>query len=171
MDYFNQESERLRFRKLRVEDIPSWGEFFEHNDRLIFLGIDLSKSKEALAEEWIRMQLKRYETQGLGHLAVEIKESGTFIGTGGIIPRDLQGRQEYEIAYSLKSRFWKKGYGTELARQMKAYGMKNIQANRFISIIDINNFDSIKVAKKNGMKALFKTKYLGMQVEVYGMER
>ena len=42
MDYFNQQSERLVFRKLTKEDVPSWTEFFENNEFLGFLGIDVS---------------------------------------------------------------------------------------------------------------------------------
>lgn len=172
MDYFNQESERLIFRKLTKEDIPSWVEFFVDNDRLRFLGIrDWSKSKEVLAENWVLAQLDRYEKQGLGHLAVEVKESGEFIGMGGILPRELNGKKEYEVSYSLKPRFWKKGYGTEMAKQMKAFGLKNIDTDRLISIIEIENEDSIHVAKKNGMSALFNTEFLGMKVVVYGIEK
>jgi RimJ/RimL family protein N-acetyltransferase len=171
MDYFNQESDRLRFRKLTEEDIPSWVDFFVNNDRLRFLGItDWSKSKETLAEDWIRKQLDRYEQEGFGHLAVELKESGEFIGMGGILPRELKGKTEYEISYSLKPPFWKKGYGTEMAKQMKRFGLKNIDSNRFISIIEVENVDSIHVAKKNGMSALFNTEFLGMDVVVYGLE-
>jgi RimJ/RimL family protein N-acetyltransferase len=172
MDYFNQESERLIFRKLTKEDIPSWVEFFVDNDRLRFLGIrDWSKSKEVLAENWVLAQLDRYEKQGLGHLAVEVKESGEFIGMGGVLPRELNGKKEYEVSYSLKPRFWKKGYGTEMAKQMKAFGLKNIDTDRLISIIEIENTDSIHVAKKNGMSALFNTEFLGMKVVVYGIEK
>jgi len=124
MDYFNQESERLLFRKLTKEDIPNWIEFFDNNDRLKFLGIDLSKTKEQHATDWIMMQLERYEKQGLGHLAAVIKETQEFIGVGGILPRELEGRKEYEIAYSLIPRFWKRGYGTELAIKMKTLDSK-----------------------------------------------
>ncbi len=113
MKYFNQESERLRFRKFTENDISDWVEFFEENDRLHFLGLDLTKTKDILAKDWISNQLERYKIHGLGLLAVEIKENGQFIGSGGIIPRELDGQNEYEIAYSLKPKFWKKGYGTE----------------------------------------------------------
>jgi RimJ/RimL family protein N-acetyltransferase len=89
---------------------------------------------------------------------------------GGVIPRDLEGRKEYEIAYSLLPDFWGKGYGTELARNMKKFALKNIKSNRFISITDIRNTGSINVAKKNGMKVLFRTTYLGMTVDVYGLD-
>lgn len=169
MDYFNQQSERLIYRKLNEHDIPSWVEFFIDNDSLDYLGMDLNHSNEFLAEEWIQFQLKRYENQGMGHLAIELKETGEFIGMGGIIPRELDGKNEFEIAYSIKPRFWGYGYATELAKTLRAYGMKNTTAKRFISIIDVRNKRSAKVAIKNGMKVLFKTEYLGMNVDVYGV--
>ena len=171
MNYFCQESERLKFRKLTENDISGWIDFFVNNDRLHFLGIDISKSKETLASEWIMAQLNRYEKEGLGHLAVEIKESEELIGMGGILPRELNGNNEYEIAYSLKPKYWGKGYGTEIARKMKNFGFDNIATKRFISIIEINNFDSINIAKKNEMKVLFRTEYSGMNVDVYGIEK
>lgn len=171
MDYFNLESERLRFRKLTEKDIPSWIAFFVNNNRLQFLGIDLQKSKETLAEEWIKAQLSRYEKQGLGHLAVELKENDCFIGMGGILPRELHDKKEYEIAYSIKPNYWGNGYATEIARTMKTFGFKEIDTNRFISIIDIANIESANVAHKNGMKVLFNTEYLGMNVDVFGIEK
>lgn len=129
---------------------------------------DLSKKKEVLAEEWIRAQLKRYSTQGLGHLAAELKDSGDFIGMGGILPRDVDGKAEFEIAYSLKPKYWHKRYATEIAQTMKTYAISNIDAERFISIIDKRNVNSAKVARKNDMAVLFETHYLGMNVDVFG---
>ena len=171
MDYFNQQSKRLKYRKLTEEDIPSWIEFFIDNDQLHYLGMDLKKSKEVLAEEWIKAQLKRYESQGLGHLAVELKDSGDFIGMGGILPRELNGNIEYEIAYSLKPKYWRNGYATEVAKNMIEFGSKKIDTSRFISIIDIANIESANVAKKNGMDILFNTEYFGMKVDVFGINK
>jgi len=171
MDYFKQQSNRLTFRKLTEDDIPSWIEFFENNDRLHYLGMDLQKSKGSLAEDWIKAQLIRYKKQGLGHLAVELKDSGDFIGMGGILPRELNGKKEYEIAYSLKPKFWAHGYATEIARTMRDFGSKIIDTDRFISIIDVSNVASANVARKNGMDILFKTEYLGMMVNIFGIEK
>ena len=170
MNYFEQQTTRLKFRKLTRKDIPNWTKFFINNDRLKFLGIDLTKSPETHATEWIEKQIDRYETQGLGHLAVELKDTNEFIGVGGIIPRELENRSEFEIAYSLIPQFWKKGYGIELAHQMKEYGFSNLKAKRFVSIIDKDNTDSINIAIKNGMNILFETQYLGMEVQVYSIQ-
>lgn len=169
-EYFNQETERLIFRKLTSNDIDSWKDFFEENDKLHFLGLDLTKTKEELAEGWINKQLERYEAHGLGHLAVIEKASGEFIGMGGILNREVNDKTAFEIAYSLKPKFWRKGYGTEIAKKMKCFGNTYRIANQFISIIDKNNLDSINVAEKNQMKVLYETEYLGMNVFVYGTE-
>ncbi len=170
MNYFQMESERLRFRKLTISDIPKWTEFFTDNENLEYLGLDLSKTKDELAAFWIKKQFIRYEEQNLGHLAVETKDNGSFIGMGGILIQDVEGKPEFEIAYSLLPKFWGKGYGTEIARQLKLYGLENLKAERFVSVIDIRNQKSIHVALKNGMQKLFRTSFHNLTVDVYGIE-
>ena len=169
MDYYKQETERIIFRQLTENDIENWSEFFVNNDRLHFLGItDLSKDNYTLAQEWITKQLERNKNGEMGHLAAIEKSTGELIGLSGIIPRIVLDQPEFEIAYSLKPRYWGKGFGSEMAIQMKKYGFENKIAERFISIIEINNVDSINVAKKNGMSVLFETRYLEMDVFVFG---
>lgn len=168
-NYFSLQTKRLKLRKLTLEDIPAWTLFFKSNDRLHFLGIDLSKSHEVLATEWIERQLLRYETEGLGHLAIELKENGQFIGLGGILPREIAGKQEYEIAYSLFKDNWGSGYATELAQRMLRFGKENTKIDQFISIIHIDNEASKNVALKNDMLPLYQMHYLGMEVIVFGV--
>ncbi|MGO2358276.1 MAG: GNAT family N-acetyltransferase [Mesonia sp.] len=170
MKYDQQESERLIFRKLTEQDIPSWAEFFVNNDRLQFFNFDLSKSKEALAEEWIQIQLKRYQNNQFGHLAAELKTDGTFIGIAGLLPKQLKGKPEYEVAYSLKPAYWGKGYGTEMATCIKDFGFKNMDVKRLISMISFGNEASIKVAKKNGMQLLFDTEFEGELLHIFGIK-
>jgi len=169
MDYFNQESVRLTFRKATLEDIPTWAEFFVNNDGLKYLGIDSIKDKEKMAEGWIKGALKRYENNEFGLLAVELKDSGDLIGMGGILLWELNGRKEHEIAYSIIPEYWGNGYATEIAKTTKEYCFKNINTDRFISIIHVDNIASAKVAQKNGMQVIFNTEFHEMNVDVYGV--
>lgn len=171
MNYFSQISDRLIFRKLTPEDIPNWLEFFENNPGIQFLGMDLTKTPLELATGWITAQFDRYENQGLGHLAIELKETGEFIGMAGIIPRELNEINYFEIAYSFKPRFWGKGYASEAAQQLKKFGRESGLSEHYISIIDLDNFPSQKVARKNNMEILFKTDYLGMEVFIFGTSK
>ena len=168
MDYFNQESERLVYRKVVEEDVESWKEFFIDNDRLHFLGMANNGDIEKYAKDWINNQLVRNEKYGLGHLVAIEKKSGDFIGLVGIVPREINGEKYMEIAYSLKPPYWGKGYGTEMATHLKKFGIQHKVANQFISIIHKENAASIHVAKKNGMEVLFETKYLDMDVFIFG---
>ncbi len=167
-DYFSQQSTRLIFRALTENDIDSWLEFFAGNDRLAFLGIDVNKDYRQLATEWILKQLERYETDGFGHLAVIEKSSGAFIGMGGVLVRELDGEKVFEIAYSLKPAFWNQGFGTEIAQQLKQFGLENQISTNFISIIHKQNEASMHVARKNGMKILRETNFMGMEVFIFG---
>lgn len=171
MDYFDQTSERLIYRKVAETDVESWKDFFVDNDRLRFLGMDQNGDINTYAKDWISNQLTRYEKYGLGHLATIEKNSGKFIGLAGIIPREVDGEKYMEIAYSLKPPYWGKGYGTEMATQLKNFGIQHKIADRFISIIHKENADSIRVAQKNDMKVLFETIYLDMEVFIFGIEQ
>jgi [ribosomal protein S5]-alanine N-acetyltransferase len=161
MNYFQQVSERLIFRKLTHADIPTWQSFFVGNDRLVFLGIDATQSHKVLAKEWIDRQLQRYAEEGTGLLAVIEKSSGELIGMCGILKREIEEELEYEIAYSFLPKFWKKGYATEAAKQMKKFGAETELSNRFISIIHKDNTDSIAVAQRNGMQPVQATPFHG----------
>ncbi len=170
-DYFHQQSERLLFRKLTRQDIDVWTTFFVNNHSLKYLGIDLDKTPKEQASNWIEKQLLRYQNSGFGHLAVELKTTREFIGVGGILPREIEGQKEYEIAYSLIPTFWKKGYVTEIAQQLKKIGFQYLDCKQLISIIAKENAPSINVALKNGMKVHSEMTFLGMNVSIYRIDK
>lgn len=169
--YFDQETERLILRKLTTKDIPSWLEFFEDNDVLHFVGIQPDQPHLEAATGWITRQLERYEESGLGMLALVEKESGDLIGLSGIIPREVDEQSFFEIAYSVKPRFWGKGYATEAAKCLKQHGFETGISTQFISIIDTDNHRSQAVARKNGMEILCTTEYMGMEVFIFAVEK
>jgi ribosomal-protein-alanine N-acetyltransferase len=171
MDYFNQETDRLILRKLTLEDIPSWMEFFEGNDFLHFVGINPEQPHHEVAIGWISRQLERYEESDLGMLAIVEKDSGQLVGLSGIIPREVDNENYYEIAYSFKPKVWGKGYATEAAIMLKEFGFDSGLSDQFISIIDLDNFASQAVARKNGMEILRKTNYMDMEVFIFAVSK
>lgn len=171
MNYFEQESERLIYRKLTVDDIPDWVSFFANNDMLRFVGITTDEPHEELSKKWIEKQLDRYRDEGLGMLAVIEKSSGKLIGLTGIIPRELDGTNYLEIGYSYKPEYWGKGFASEASQQMKKFAFDSGLTNELISIIDIDNYPSQAVARKNNMEILFKTTYLEMEVFIFGTSK
>jgi [ribosomal protein S5]-alanine N-acetyltransferase len=169
--YFHQSSERLEYRAITKADVEDWKEFFVDNDRLHFVGMKDKGTIPEMSEYWITKQLDRYKKGNYGMLAVMLKGTETVVGQVGLLPRDdIKGVNEVEIGYSLKPKYWGKGYGTEMAKQMHKFGKENNIAPRFISMIDKENDDSVNVAKKNGMKFLFEYRYYEMDMFIYGTE-
>ncbi len=168
MNYYSQETERLILRKLTEDDIETWAEFFVDNPNARFIGLDLRKDKLDLAKTWFDKQFDRYSSNQFGQLAAIEKSSGKFIGLGGILTRDFNDKDEFEVSYSVLPAYWGKGFATEIVTQMKRFGLENKVSDKFISIIHKENEASMNVARKNGMTNLYETTLYGMPVFVFG---
>lgn len=168
-EYYSQSSERLTFRGFKPEDVNRWEPFFHDNPSLEYLG---AKTLEHLSPveksvNWIERQIDRQVNSQFGQLAVLDKETGKFIGVGGVIFRELDAGNEYEITYSLLQEHWRKGLGTELANHFRDYLKNVVGLDSVISIIHVDNEASIKVAIKNGMVLESKFEFMEMPVAVY----
>jgi ribosomal-protein-alanine N-acetyltransferase len=80
------------------------------------------------------------------------KETGKIIGTGGILEKDIDGRNQYEIIYVLAKAAWGKGFAAELASSLKDYAFNQLGLNRVTALIDPGNEKSEKVATKIGLR-------------------
>lgn len=172
-NYYNQkESERLIFRKLTLDDVDLWSKFFENNDREHFLGpVNSELSNFEKSKNWITRQIERYVISEFGQLAIIEKETSQMIGVGGIIPRELEGKLEYEITYSLLPNKWGKGYATELSSHFIDWAFKNQLTTSLISIIHIDNFPSKNVALKNGLKFDFQSIFMTIPVQIFRINK
>ena len=167
--YYDQETERLIFRQFEEEDINRWEPFFIDNPALIYVGASLYEHLSSVEKSanWIGRQTDRQKNNEYGQLAVLDKETGDFIGVGGVIYRDLEEGDEYEITYSLLPKAQGKGLGTELAVHFRDYLKNEVGLDSVISIIHVDNEASINVAKKNGMVYERTFEYLEMPVAIY----
>ena len=87
----------------------------------------------------------------LGLWATVHKETGKFIGRCGLLPWDIDGKFEVEIAYLLDKSFWGQGLATEAAKGILRYGFETLKLSRLICLIDPENIGSQNVAKRIGM--------------------
>ncbi|PHS13186.1 MAG: hypothetical protein COA86_17710 [Kangiella sp.] len=175
MSYFHQQSVRLNFRKLKSSDIESWAEFFVDNTNLHYLGLMNALENEKLndlelSESWINKQFVRYEESGFGLLAIELKSTGELIGQAGIMRKEVDGETCYEVGYSIKPKFWRQGFASEMSAQLIDYAVENKVSDKLISIIHIDNIGSIKIAERNKMQIVRTSRYADMDVFIYGRE-
>ena len=170
--YLNKtHTKRLQIKALTKEDSEVWKEFFIDNPSLPYLGIDLSPTAEEQAQRWIQYQLDRYESGRYGHHALLDKETGEFIGQCGLLTQEINGEEVLEVGYHILPKYWGKGYATEAAKYFKDYAFENNLCERLVSIIDVRNIASQKVACKNGMNRGTQIKYYDLDVFVYEISK
>jgi len=88
----------------------------------------------------------------LGLWATIDKTTGEFIGRCGLLPWQIDGQDEVEIAYLIDKAYWGQGLGSEAARAILAYAFDTLDLTRLICLIDERNLASIRVAEKIGMR-------------------
>lgn len=121
----------------------------------------------ALAREWLERQLWRYREKMGGMNLLVHKETEEIVGWAGLLVQEVDGAEEVEIGYSIMPQFWNQGYATEAARHCREVARQRGWMKPLISIIQVDNIASQKVAMKNGMTPVKRTLYKGNQVIIF----
>ena len=101
-------------------------------------------------EAWrhLAMLAGHWRLKGFGHWAVEVKQTGRFIGRVGLwYP---EGWPEYEIGWVIARDAWGHGYAVEAARVALRHSLETLRLPHVISLITPDNRRSIRVAEKLG---------------------
>ncbi|MEO8151111.1 MAG: GNAT family N-acetyltransferase [Bacteroidia bacterium] len=166
----NLETPRLRIRKLIMNDVTAWMEYFQSPQVLKFMGFKPDDKQGCII--WIEKQLKRYAANEHDGLRALIdKETNEMVGQCGFLIQEIDNEVVLEIGYHLISRFWKKGYATEAAKAFKEYAFENNLADSLVSIIHIDNINSQQVAERNGMKRERQTTFRDTAVFIYRIDK
>lgn len=115
--------------------------------------------------------LLAYERRGYGGWAVELRESGAFVGRIGLLQQFVEGRDEVEVGYVLDRAHWGHGYATEAARACRDWAFEHLEIDRVISLIRPDNHRSIAVAKRNGMQRVGATLHVTLKHDIYAIDR
>lgn len=164
------ETARLKMRRLTLNDVQHWYRFL-CDEKCTKLFPDYLKGTMKAAEFWITNQLDRYEKKQYGFHAVELKETGQFMGLCGMLKQRVDEQEELEIGYHFLSEYWGNGYATEAANYWKQYAFDGELSDSVISIIDVRNTPSQKVAHRNGMTRGKRTIWKALDVYVYRIKK
>jgi ribosomal-protein-alanine N-acetyltransferase len=148
------ETDRLILRRLTHQDLDDMARLYADPETMWFFG---GPRDRAGAEDEVGWCLEQYErnitTGGCGPAfwGTILKSDGRFVGRCGLLPQDVDGKPELEIAYMIARPYWNQGFATEAAQGIKAWGFQHYRFPRLISTIIPGNNASIHVAQKNGM--------------------
>lgn len=77
--------------------------------------------------------------------AIDLKSNFEMIGLCGLI---INSDHENEIAYRLREKYWKHGYGTEIAAGLIKYGFDKLHFDLITGDTYVHNLKSIKILEK-----------------------
>jgi len=145
------ETARLLLRHLDMNDVEALYAFYQDIEiRRYFPDGVLSYDDTREELEWYMNGHPQYPKLGLW--ATVHKPSGKFIGRCGLLPWEIDGKLEIEIAYLLGKEFWHQGFATETAQGIMSYGFEKLHLTRLICMMHPENIASQKVAERIGMK-------------------
>jgi len=143
-------TERLLFRGLLPGDLDALYALYRDPEiRRYFPEGTLTYEETREELEWFLDGHPRHPELGLW--AAILKDTGQFIGRCGLLPWQVDGRDEVEVAYLIDKAHWGKGLGTEAARGILEQGFNTLGLSRLVCLIEKDNAASIRVAEKIGM--------------------
>lgn len=91
-----------------------------------------------------------YKLFGYGRFAVELIETGEFIGFCGL--KYLEDYQETDLGYRFFSKYWGMGYATEASKACVEWGFKTLGLESIMAMVLPDNKASIHVLEKLGFE-------------------
>lgn len=145
MIYF--ESERLIFRDWKEEDLSAFRKLNADLDVMEYFLKPLSAEESDGFVFRIQAEIRE---EGYGLYAVEVKDTGDFIGFIGFHKANLNlGFDPFiEIGWRLKKEAWGYGYASEGAARCLAYGFETLGFTDVYSFTSIVNTRSERVMQK-----------------------
>ena len=168
---FSLKTERLFLRPFKAEDIILLNEL--HDDPKVTKLVGWAEPPSAKDNHaWLDSTLKAYEVDGLGQLAIYLKETGGFIGRGGLrivevekypsedlpkwywyrgsAPANMEVTHCTEIGYTFAASHWGKGYATEAVKGLCQYAFEQDIDDSIVAVTFPENAASQRVLEKAG---------------------
>ena len=114
----------------------------------------LSADGKPLTEQDSRAFLKNaaehWKLHGFGLWLFREQLGGEFVGYGGIKHTTVEGRDEIELAYAIRSDCWGKGFATEISIAALKHGFDVIRPDRIVAFTLPHNLASRAVMEHCG---------------------
>ncbi len=155
------ETERLIVRSFVEFDGPPWLELVNDDE----VGRYLPPYQPVGADQLPAMFAARQaaeESRGYTLWAVELKDSGEFIGQCGLRAINEAGGPEVEIAYHYLPAAWNHGYGSEAATAVLDHGLHTLGLDEIVALVMPENIGSWRVMERAGMREAGMVDYFGL---------
>ncbi|WP_308164267.1 GNAT family N-acetyltransferase [Nonomuraea sediminis] len=151
-------TERLRLRMWRDDDLEPLAAMDADPEVMRYIADGSPRPREQAAGTLVRLR-QGWQDRGFGLFAVEVRETGQFAGWAGLaVPEFLpEVMPAVEIGWRLGREHWGRGYATEAAREVLAFGFGKLALEEIVSIAHVDNHASLRVMAKLGMRPTSRT--------------
>jgi RimJ/RimL family protein N-acetyltransferase len=139
---------RLRLRPITAALVDDLWEL--HQDPGIAAWYGGAWSVEHSAAAAAAMQ-RSWASGGLGKWLAYDGVTGELIGRGGPSRTDVLDREDVEIGWAVRQRFWRRGYATEIGRASLDFIDQTTDADTVIAFTEVHNRGSRAVMERLGM--------------------
>jgi RimJ/RimL family protein N-acetyltransferase len=140
---------RLTFREMTDADLDDMAALLGDEEVMRFYPRPMTRSE---ARDWIARSQRRYRDHGFGLWIINVRDSGEFVGDCGLTLQHVDGVDELEVGYHVRTSMQGRGYATEAAAASRDFARDVLGAGRLIAIINPLNVPSRRVAAKIGLK-------------------
>lgn len=144
------ETERLTLREITTEDAEFIYNLLNDPDFLRYIGDRKIKNLDDAKEYISKKMIPNYETFGFGFYLTELRENGTPTGVCGLVKRPFL--EHVDVGFAFLPEYRGNGYAFESASAILKYAKNNLGINYIVAITDPDNFRSIKLLEKLGLK-------------------
>ena len=113
----------------------------------------------------LAMLIGHWQLRGYGMWALELKDTGEFIGRAGLMRPE--GWPDLELGWMLKPQFRHHGYATEAGSAILEFAWHALGSPRVISLVKIGNEASDRVAERLGGEHIDDMDFFGAHNHVF----
>jgi RimJ/RimL family protein N-acetyltransferase len=164
-DYWEIHTERLLMRRWCDSDRAPFAALNADPEVMRYFPAALDRAE---SDKLIDRIEERFDQQGFGLWALEVLESGEFIGFTGLnpMPDGVPGAGDQEVGWRLDRHAWHKGYATEAARAAIEVGLNQLGLPVIWSMTAVINTPSQAVMQRLGMVATDSSTTPGMRLDM-----
>ncbi|HVN63475.1 MAG TPA: GNAT family N-acetyltransferase [Candidatus Binataceae bacterium] len=107
---------------------------------------------EAQTRDFLARSEEHWRRYRFGLWAFHERATGTFVGCGGLRHTIVEGDDEVELAYAVRSNFWHRGFATEMSSAALKDGGERMQLDLIVAFTLPSNVASRRVMEKLGFK-------------------
>lgn len=142
------ETKRLRIREYTMDDFDGLYKILSDKETMKYYPKPYDNDG---VRRWINWCLESYKQNSFGLWALELKDTGEFIGDCGISMQSIDGETLPEIGYHINKSYWRQGYAKEACLAVKNWFFENTDFDCVYSYMNRDNIASWSTARSNGM--------------------